>query len=99
MPDPDPTAPLRVIGPESPRLRAAGPASSGPAPDDLLIAQQTELDSAADNGAASQVCEPSVAANEDIVIYTGNWFAAVCWTPGARSSTSTPLRPSPNRPA
>ncbi len=77
VPDPDPTAPLRVIGPESPRLRAAGPASSGPAPDDLLIAQQTELDSAADNGAASQVCEPSVAANEDIVIYTGNWFAAV----------------------
>ena len=77
VPDPDPTAPLGVTEPEGPRLRAAGPASSGSAPDDLVIAQQTKLDSAADNGAASQVCEPSVAVNEDVVFYTGNWFAAV----------------------
>ena len=48
-----------------------------PSPDDLVIALQTELDSAADNGTASQVCEPSAAVNGDVVFYTGNWFAAV----------------------
>ena len=53
------------------------PPTRSPSPDDLVIALQTELDSAADNGTASQVCEPSAAANEDVVFYTGNWFAAV----------------------
>ena len=71
VPDTTPTAPLAHPGP------SAFPQSRGSAPDDLVIAQQTFLDSAADNGTASQVCEPSAAANEDVVFYTGNWFAAV----------------------
>lgn len=71
VPDRSPTAPL-----DHPRPSAYPPVRS-PSPDDLVIAMQTELDSAADNGTASQVCEPSAAANEDVVFYAGNWFAAV----------------------
>ena len=74
VPDKTPTEPLQDAGPA---VHAHRPPTRGPAPDDLVIAQQAELDSAADNGTASQVCEPSAAVHDDVVFYTGNWFAAV----------------------
>ena len=71
IPDHEPEAPLQHVS-----LRAFAPISD-PAPDDLVIAQQSLLLAAADNGSASQVCEPSLAVNGDVVFMTGNWFAAV----------------------
>ncbi len=72
--DPAPTEALRYARPPA---KPAPSAPSGPQADDLVIARLTELDSAADHSAASQVCEPSAAAHEDVVFYSGNWFAAV----------------------
>lgn len=92
VPDITPTEPLEHPGP------SAYPLTRGPAPDDLVIAQQTELDSAADNGTASQVCEPSAAANEDVVFYTGNWFAAVSTDSGETFQYIDPATAFPDPP-
>ena len=45
--------------------------------DDLTLVRNVELDSVADNNVASDVGEPSLATNGDVVFYTGNWYAAV----------------------
>jgi len=98
VPDPEPTEPLQAVQPRGPGLRASAPSPAGPRPDDLVIIQQTELDSAADNGAASQVCEPSAAANEDVVFYTGNWFAAVSLDSGRTFQYIDPATAFPDPP-
>src|ERR1051325_4480142 len=45
--------------------------------DQLTIVTNTELRSAADQRTASNVGEPSTAINGSVVVYTGNWYAAV----------------------
>lgn len=45
--------------------------------DALLLLKNTALGSAADNNTASNVGEPSVATNRNVVFYTGNWYAAL----------------------
>lgn len=45
--------------------------------DALVLLKNTELGSAADNDTASNVGEPSVATNRNVVFYTGNWYAAL----------------------
>jgi hypothetical protein len=43
---------------------------------ELLVSTNTELTSPAEQQTASNVDEPSVAANDQVVFYTGNWYAA-----------------------
>jgi hypothetical protein len=43
----------------------------------LVMTVNTELTSPTQQETASNVGEPSVAANEQVVVYTGNWYAAV----------------------
>lgn len=45
--------------------------------DNVTIVLDTELTGPGQNKTASNVGEPSVAANGDVVVYTGNWYAAV----------------------
>ena len=45
--------------------------------DDLALVTNTELVSPAQQQTASNVGEPSVAMNGNVVFYTGNWYAAV----------------------
>ena len=47
------------------------------ATDELTVITKTELKSAADQKTASNVGEPSTAINDQVVMYTGNWYAAV----------------------
>ena len=44
---------------------------------DLAISTNTPLTSPGRNGTASNVGEPSAAINGDVVVFTGNWYAAV----------------------
>src|SRR5687768_10003084 len=50
-------------------------ASTGTGP--VSIIRNTVLTAAASNNATSIVTEPSVATHDAIVLYTGNWFAAL----------------------
>jgi hypothetical protein len=50
---------------------------AAPAADNIVLALNTELTSPAQQQTASNVGEPSVAANQQAVVYTGNWYAAV----------------------
>ena len=45
--------------------------------DELTITRSTELTGPGAKSTASNVGEPSVAVNGDVVLYTGNWYAAV----------------------
>jgi hypothetical protein len=45
--------------------------------DELKIVLDTELKEPGQNQTASNVDEPSVAMNGDVVLYTGNWYAAI----------------------
>src|SRR5437588_788997 len=53
-------------------LRAAVRAAT----DDLTLVRNTELAGPGQQQLASNVGEPSVAINGDVVMYTGNWYAA-----------------------
>lgn len=53
---------------------ALAPQAAG---DELTLVTNTELKKAADQSTASNVGEPSVAMNANVVFYTGNWYAAV----------------------
>ena len=44
---------------------------------EIALVRNTELTSPAASQTASNVDEPSVAMNGDVVFYTGNWYAAV----------------------
>lgn len=63
------------------RARAAAPVSGGrralEAATDLSIVQNVELRAISNLDTASDVCEPSFACKDDVVFYTGNWFAAL----------------------
>ena len=74
--DPNPTRPLALEMPHPPvgALALAAPLA---ATDQLVLVRNVRLGAVAVHDTASQVCEPSVAANGDVVFYTGNWFAAV----------------------
>ncbi|MBV9121889.1 MAG: hypothetical protein JO112_00850, partial [Planctomycetes bacterium] len=54
-----------------------GMVRAAPAAGMLVLATHTELTSPATQQTASNVDEPSVAANDQVVFYTGNWYAAV----------------------
>ncbi|MBI1876904.1 MAG: hypothetical protein HYR94_01475, partial [Chloroflexi bacterium] len=66
--------------------------------DELMLVRTTELGSVADNNTASNVCEPSVAINRDVVFYTGNWFAAVSVDGGVNFRYINPFTAFPDPP-
>jgi hypothetical protein len=53
------------------------PAAAAPVLGELVVSTNTELTSPTAQHTASNVDEPSVAANDQVVLYTGNWYAAV----------------------
>jgi hypothetical protein len=57
---------------EAPRMPAAVRAAT----DDLVLVRNTGLTEPAQQQLASNVDEPSAAINGDVVMYTGNWYAA-----------------------
>lgn len=80
--DEAPSASLTLAAPRSLAI-ALGHAAPHADSDDLEIVRLTPLGAVADNNTASNVCEPSVAANGRTVFYTGNWFAALSTDTGA----------------
>jgi hypothetical protein len=64
--------------------------------DEIVLLRNVMLDSAADNNAASDVGEPSVAINGSVVFYTGNWYAAVSLDGGATFRYVDPFTAFPN---
>ena len=68
--------------------------------DEIKLLRNTELTGPATNSTASNVGEPSCAINGDVVLYTGNWYAAVSTDGGATFQYMDPEtafpRPGPN---
>jgi hypothetical protein len=62
-----------------PLAMALPPAAMAPlaADDELTLVTNTELKKAGEQRTASNVGEPSVAINSNVVFFTGNWYAAV----------------------
>jgi len=44
--------------------------------DELAVVTNTELTAVADQLTSANVNEPSVAVNDNVVFFTGNWYAA-----------------------
>jgi hypothetical protein len=76
-------------------LERLAPAASA---DEVVLTTNTELAGPAINRTASNVGEPSCAMNRDVVLYTGNWYAAVSTDGGKSFKFIDPARsfPDPN---
>jgi hypothetical protein len=95
VPDPHPSPPTALGLPQAMMdSAAAAPVLT----DDLTLVRNTELGSVADNDTASEVGEPSVASNGDVVFYTGNWYAAVSTDGGATFLYVDPYNAFPDPP-
>lgn len=98
----NPTAPLALDMPQPMELLMAegfnGPGAPMASTDAVTLVRSVQLNSAADNNTASNVCEPSVASNEDVVFYTGNWYAAISLDGGQTFLFVDPARSFPNPP-
>ncbi len=66
------------------------------ATDELTLLTNTELTKAAQQQTASNVGEPSVAMNGSVVLYTGNWYAAVSADAGKTFRFIDPARAFPD---
>src|SRR5258708_7627445 len=51
--------------------------AAAPASGNVVLTTNTELTSPAEQQTGSNVGEPSVAANGQVVLFTGNWYAAI----------------------
>jgi hypothetical protein len=78
-------------------LAAALAAAPLAATQQVVIQKNTQL-GAADNNAASNVGEPSVASNGDVVFYTGNWYAALSTNGGSTFQFIDPFNTFPDPP-
>ena len=67
------STPLAMEEPARARAAAAPQATT----DTLVLVRNTELAEAAANNTSSNVGEPSVAMSGNVVLYTGNWYAAI----------------------
>lgn len=84
--------PLSAVSPQA-AFSALAPLA---ATDQLTIITNTELTSAANQRTASNVGEPSTAINGSVVIYTGNWYAAVSSDAGRTFQFIDPATAFPN---
>ncbi len=97
----NPTAPLALDMPQPMEMMMASSLAPGEpmaASDNLTLVRSVQLSSAADNNTASNVGEPSVASNEDVVFYTGNWYAAISLDGGQTFLFVDPSRSFPDPP-
>jgi hypothetical protein len=74
-------------------LEMLAPAAST---DEVAVVRNTELTGPAQQRTASNVGEPSVAMNGDVVLYTGNWYAAVSTDGGKTFRFIDPARSFPD---
>jgi hypothetical protein len=95
--DPQPTATLSLRAPHAMAMALSG-ATTLANVDPLVLVRNVPLGAVADNDTASNVCEPSVAANGNVVFYTGNWFAAVSTDGGATFRYIDPYTAFPDPP-
>lgn len=100
VPDYNPTSPLALDMPLPLEMMQPGVFGMAPmaATDNLTLLRNVQLNSAADNNTASNVGEPSVASNEDVVFYTGNWYAAISLDGGHSFLYVDPSRSFPDPP-
>lgn len=87
-PGPSPATDFAPTSPAALGLRATS--------EEIRLVRNVALASAADNNAASDVGEPSVAINGSVVFYTGNWYAAVSLDGGATFRYVDPFTAFPN---
>jgi hypothetical protein len=81
---------------DRPMLLMAGAAQ--PATEDLALKVNSELTQPAKQQLASNVGEPSVSANGDVVFYTGNWYAARSVDGGRTFTFIDPFKSFPDPP-
>ncbi|MGB8191747.1 MAG: hypothetical protein WCF67_07510 [Chitinophagaceae bacterium] len=95
--DINPTPPLSMDAPVSPVAleEAIQPMALT---DIITMTRNVQLGDISTHDTASHVCEPSAAANADVVFYTGNWFAAVSVDSGASFKYIDPFTSFPNPP-
>lgn len=96
-PDPDPS-PATTIEPPQERLARRPAARRRRDGNTITLVKNVPLSSAADNNAASSTGEPSVACHGDVVLYTGNWYAAVSTDGGATFQFVNPFNAFPDPP-
>lgn len=102
--DNNPTPPLALDMAETLALRAmmGGGDGLGDQPlantDNITLVTNVQLSDLATADTASHVCEPSVATNGDVVLYTGNWFAAVSFDGGQTFQYIDPRETFPDPP-
>src|SRR5262249_6407075 len=65
------------------------------ATDDVVLVTNTELTAASTQQTASNVGEPSAAINDQVVFYTGNWYAAMSSDGGGHFSYINPAEAFP----
>ena len=98
--DVEPSAEMALVRPAP--ARAADSASGGRralgTATDLSIVQNVELGEISNLDTASDVCEPSVACRDDVVFYTGNWFAALSTDGGTNFRYVDPYTAFPDPP-
>jgi len=99
--DYNPTQPLALDMPIPMAMAMAAPGMGG-APlassDNVTLVRNVQLTSVATNNTASNVGEPSVASNGDVVFFTGNWYAAVSFNRGKTFKFVDPANSFPNPP-
>src|SRR5919202_1295490 len=93
-PDPDPSDPTEL----DPHLRMAADPAARALTDQLVLVRSTEITSVGGNNMASNVDEPSVATNGEVVLFTGNWYAAISTDGGTTFRFVDPFRSFPDPP-
>lgn len=66
--------------------------------DTITLVKNVQISDIATRDTASHVCEPSAAVNNDVVFYTGNWFAAVSVDGGTTFRYADPYTTFPDPP-
>lgn len=73
-------------------------AAMGPDLDELVLLKTIQLRGLMGKETSSQVNEPSVASHDDVVFYTGNWYAAVSLDAGSTFQFVDPFTSFPDPP-
>ncbi len=98
VPDTAPSPPTVPSTPGAPTTANATRGMEATPTSNLILVRNTTLGPEADNHAASDVGEPSVATNGNIVFYTGNWYAALSTDGGATFRYVDPFHAFPDPP-
>lgn len=92
---PTPRHLIEESAPSAQALTATAPQADS---DTLSLVLNTQLVDLATHDTVSHVCEPSVAINDKVIVYTGNWFAAVSTDGGVSFKYVDPFTAFPDPP-